>query len=157
MISKRFRQTAATILFSTALLTLPACLSSYGRIKANPDLTNVFKQQQTLPDYIYYYCGRENLPYAVVGIDPRYEFQDRLWHRLETKAAVSKSVAGIRLWNDRWARGAEILDPAGNRIGIWFSYYSSTTVKVGPGNRVAVYNPYHPFPWATLGDNDAPP
>jgi hypothetical protein len=126
------------------LLILPGCMGSYGRIKSNPDLTAAFKNNLELPDYNYYYCGRENLPYAVVGIDPQYEFQDRVWFKIETKADVYKKAAGIIAWDTTWSRGADILDPEGNRIGIWFSYYNSTTVKVGPDNKVAVTNPYNP-------------
>ena len=134
----------ATALTIAALLILPGCMGSYGRIKSNPALTDAFKNQLALPDYYYYYCGRENLPYAVVGIDPRYELQDRVWLKIETKTDVYKKASGVIAWNKHWSRGADILDPEGNRIGIWFSYYSSTPVKVGPGNKVAVYNPYSP-------------
>jgi hypothetical protein len=127
------------------LLILPGCMSSYGRLKANPELTDAFTNRRALPpDYIYYYCGRENLPYAVVGIDPAYQFEDRVWFKIETKEEVYKKAASVVAWNDIWSRGAEILDPSGNRIGIWFSYYQHTTVKVGPENKVTVYNPYSP-------------
>jgi len=128
----------------TIMLFLSGCMGSYGRIKSNPDLTDAFKNNLKLPDYNYYYCGRENLPYAVVGIDPQYEFQDSVWFKIETKADVYKKAASITAWDRTWSRGADILDPEGNRIGIWFSYYSSTSVKVGPDNKVAVFNPYRP-------------
>jgi len=126
------------------LMMIPGCVDSYGRLKSNPDLTAAFRSQQALPDFNYYYCGRETLPYAVVGIDPRYEFQDRIWKPIKTKEEVYRKAAGIIAWDDQWSRGADILDAAGNRIGIWFSYYNSTTVKLGPENLVAVYNPYNP-------------
>jgi hypothetical protein len=134
----------AAVMAVSVLLILPGCMSNYGRLKTNPDLTDAFTNQRALPDYNYYYCGRENLPYAVVGIDPAYQFEDRVWFKIETKEEVYKKAAGILAWNDIWSKGAEILDPSGNRIGIWFSYYQHTTIKVGPENKVAVYNPYSP-------------
>lgn len=134
----------ATLLAVSILLALTGCMGNYGRLKADPALTDAFINGSGLPDYNYYYCGRENLPYAVVGIDPKYEFEDRVWHRIETREEVYKKAAGIVAWNDIWSKGAEILDPSGNLIGIWFSYYQHTTVKVGPENKVAVYNPYSP-------------
>jgi hypothetical protein len=146
-----------TAMSIAALLLLFGCMGAYGRTRSNPDLTNAFKKQLDLPDYNYYYCGHENLPYAVVGIDPRYEFQDRLWHKIETKADVYKKAAGVIVWNDNWSRGADILDPEGKRIGIWFSYYNTTTVKVGPGNAVAVYNPYQDSPRHNFMDDNSPP
>ena len=131
-----------TIIFLLAVI--PGCMDGYARIKSNPDLTAAFQDRQALPDYNYYYCGRENLPYAVVGIDPRYEFQDRLWTPIETKEEVYAKAAGVTAWDNHWSRGADILDAEGNRIGVLFSYYDSTTVKLGPDNRVTVYNPYSP-------------
>jgi len=147
----------AAALAITTLLILTGCMGSYGRIESNPELTDAFIHKLELPDYNYYYCGRENLPYAVVGIDPRYEFQDRVWVKIETKADVYKKAAGVLVWNDTWSRGADILDPAGNQIGIWFSYYNTTTVKVGPDNTVAVYNPYRPSPWKNSMDSGTLP
>lgn len=143
---RKFFNGGAKIAFSVVFLLtiLAGCMQNYGRLKSNPELTDAFTNQRALPDYNYYYCGRENLPYAVVGIDPDYQFEDRLWYKIETKEQVYKQAGGVVDWNHIWARGADILDPSGNRIGIWFSYYQSTTVEVGPGNRVVVYNPYSP-------------
>ena len=134
----------AAVMAVSVLLILPGCMQSYGRLKTNPDLTAAFKNRLELPDYNYYYCGRDNLPYAVVGIDPKYEFQDRVWHKIETKEEVYKKTDSILAWDEIWPRGADILDPSGNRIGIWFSYYHRTTVKVEPENKVTVHNPYSP-------------
>ena len=133
-----------TLAIVSILMIIPGCMGSYGRLKANPDLTAAFQDRQALPDFNYYYCGRENLPYAVVGIDPLYEFQDRVWHPIETKEDVYRKAAGVTAWDNHWSRGADILDAGGNRIGVWFSYFNSTTVKLGPDNRVTVYNPYNP-------------
>ena len=138
------RGVLSALIIIAALTTMSGCLGDYGRLKGNPALTDAFKNRQTLPDYNYYYTGRENLPYAVVGIDPRYQFKDRVWHPIESKEEVYKQAAGITAWDRHWARGADILDADGNRIGIWFSYYDSTTIKVGPENLVAVYSPYSP-------------
>ena len=151
------RYSISAILVILVLLTLPGCMASYGRLKTNPDLTDVFKNRRVLPDYNYYYCGRADLPYAVVGIAPEYDFQDRVWHKIETKEEVYEKAAGVLAWNDIWSRGAEILDPSGNRIGIWFSYYHSTTVKVGPENKVWVYNPYSPNKHSSDTAHGAPP
>jgi len=141
----------------SVLLILPGCMADYGRLKSNPDLTDVFTNKLALPEYNYYYCGRDNLPYAVVGIDPKYEFQDRVWHKIETKEEVYKKAAALLALDDIWSRGADILDPTGNRIGIWFSYYQHTTVKVGPENKVWVYNPYSPSRHSADTARNAPP
>ena len=141
-VHKKGVKTALT--FIAALIILPGCMADYGQLKGDPGLTDVFQDLAALPDYNYYYNGRANVPYAVIGIDPQYEFQDRVWHRIENRADVVKKVANIRSWNREWSQGAEIVGPSGEKLGIWFSYYRQTTVKVGPGNMVAVYSPYVP-------------
>jgi len=127
-----------------ALMIIPGCMADYGSLKGDPALTDVFLNEEALPDYDYYYNGRANVPYAVVGIDPQYEFQDRVWHRIETRADVVKKAVNIRAVDREWIQGAEIVDPSGKRIGIWFSWYRHTTVKFGSENKVWVYSPYSP-------------
>lgn len=134
-----------------ALIIIPGCMADYGQLKGDPALTDMFQDMDALPDYNYYYNGRANVPYALVGIDPQYEFQDRVWHRIESRADVVKKVTNMRSFDRVWSQGAEIVDPSGNRLGIWFSYYRHTTVKVGPGNKVAVYSPYVPNRKITMG------
>jgi hypothetical protein len=80
----------------------------------------------------------------VVGIDPAYEFEGKTWQKIETREDVYKKAAGVLAWNQNWSKGADVLDPAGKKIGIWFSYYRSTAIKVGSGNKVMVSNPYSP-------------
>lgn len=140
-IASKWALKAAAMVVSV-LLFLPECMQSYGSLKTNPDLTNAFKNQLELPDYNYYYCGRNSRPYAVLGIDPQYEFQGKTWQKIETREDVYKKAAAILAWNRNWSKGSDVLDPAGKKIGIWFSYYRSTGVAVGPENKVAVYNPY---------------
>lgn len=127
-----------------ALMMMPGCMADYGNLKGDPALTDVFLNKEALPEYNYYYNGRANVPYAVIGIDPQYEFQDRVWHRIDTREDVVAKVANIRSWNREWSQGAKIVGPDGKQLGIWFSYYRHTTIKVGPDNQVAVYSPYTP-------------
>jgi len=34
-------------------------------------------------DYKYYYYGRTNMPYAIVGIDRDYHMQSRVWREVD--------------------------------------------------------------------------
>ena len=128
-------------------VTLTGCIENHGRIISNPTLFEDYKTRQALPEYHYYYCGRSGLPYAVVGIDPKYIFSDRLWHKIETKEDVYKKIEGLMPtpWESFRVTSADIFDSSGNKVGIWFSYYYTTTVKIVPGtNIIEVYNPYNP-------------
>lgn len=120
------------------------CVGSYGRISRNPDVAQMFQTGESLPDYRYYYTGRSNLPDAVIGIRPEYTLKSRLWHPLESKEKVLQTASRIGLNESQRARGAVILDENNTEIGIWFSTYTSTTVKKLSDTEVIVYSPYSP-------------
>lgn len=139
------------ILYILVLLVLQAaltgCIENYGKITSNPALFDAYKTRQALPEYHYYYIGRSGLPYAVVGIDPKYTLLDRLWHKIEAKEDVYEKIDGLMQepWESSRITAADILDSSGTKMGIWFSYYHTTVVKRVPGtNNIEVYNPYNP-------------
>jgi hypothetical protein len=42
-------------------------------------------------------------------------------------------------------RAADILDPAGRRIGVWFSFYHHTPVRIDPDSgMLEIFSPYDP-------------
>ena len=49
---------------------LSGCFENYGRLKHNHEVTRAFQTYQVEPDYKYYYYGRTNMPYAIVGLTP---------------------------------------------------------------------------------------
>jgi hypothetical protein len=40
--------------------------------------------------------------------------------------------------------GSDILDLSGNKVGVWFSYFRRTVVKVYSDMRIDVFSPYIP-------------
>jgi len=118
-----------------------------GYMKHRPELMAQYREN-TLPDqYAYFYCGREDLPYAVVGIDPAYSFDTKFWFPIEFGPDLYQKIDHLSNLepgqNRKYARA--ILGPAGNTIGVWFSYYHSTGVIVDDANHtIRVYNPYKP-------------
>lgn len=136
------------LVFSLVLLgTLTGCAGNYGALKFNPDLVEQYKQKNLPEDYNYYYCGRSGLPYAVVGIDPTYEFDEKFWSEIESREEVYKKI--YHLWElysgSNILMGSDILDMDGTRLGIWFSHYSYSQVKFDQETKVVtVFNPYNP-------------
>jgi len=128
------------------IIGLVGCNAIYGKISYNPELVQWFQAKSDLPDYNYYYCGRANLPYAVIGIDQKYTFNDRLWFEIETKEEVFKKIGKLNYApdNDHKLIGADMLDAAGQKIGIWYSFYSYAVIKQNPDNILDVFNPYNP-------------
>ena len=134
----------AIVLFLFFLMA--GCMESYGRLKSNPDVEKFFHGREKLPDFNYYYSGRSNLPYAVIGIHKDYKFNDRVWMQIDDQSDVYHKIENLMPSpeNDYFKIGADILDPSGNKVGIWFSYYQYTVVKVYPDKRIDVLNPYNP-------------
>lgn len=135
-------------LFSLLLLCiLSSCAGNYGAIKFNPDLVDQYKQKNLPEDYNYYYCGRSGLPYAVVGIDPAYKFDGKFWSKIETREEIYNKI--YHLWElytgSNLLYGSDILYKGGMKLGIWFSHYRYSQVKLDAKTKtVTVFNPYNP-------------
>jgi hypothetical protein len=132
------------ILFSVFLLA--GCMGYYGRLIPNPDVERFFHGKTKLPDFNYYYSGRYNLPYAVIGLKKAYKLNDRVWIKLDDHSDIYHQIENLfsTPGNNYNKIGADILDSSGNKVGIWFSYYHHTVVKVYPDKRIDVFNPYNP-------------
>ncbi|MFU8768120.1 MAG: hypothetical protein ACNA7H_00135 [Desulfotignum sp.] len=124
-----------------------ACMGSYGRLVTSPVTLDQYQQPALPADLHYYYCGRAGLPDAVVGLTGTYVFNDRLWFRIDTMEAVYEKIRNLSdLHPDATTmRVADILDPGGEWIGLWFSYYHHTPVRVDPRTGVLdIFSPYDP-------------
>jgi hypothetical protein len=135
------------VILPAAAAMLFACMGSYGKLISSPAVLDQYQRQILPAGFQYYYCGRAGLPYAVVGIDDTYRFNDRLWFKIDTMDQVYEKIRHLSdLHPDATdMRAADILDPGGNRIGVWFSFYHHTPVRVDPQTRVLeIFNPYDP-------------
>jgi hypothetical protein len=122
------------------------CLSA-GQMRHSPALMEQYREKTLPKQFSYFYCGRENLPYAVVGIDPAYSFETKIWFPIEFGPDLYHKIDHLSNLapgqNRKYAR--DIIGPAGNVIGVWFSFYSSTGVIVDDENhKVTVFNPDKP-------------
>lgn len=121
----------------------------YGRLYHDAEITRMFTTN-TVPDYYRYYInGRSKMPYAIIGIDPRYRLGGTIWEPVapNTQEFAQKVSA---MWRpDIWeqydpAEGAWIKAPIGEDIGIWFSMYPYATIKMEDDNRVVILSPFNP-------------
>lgn len=129
------------LLFQTAFA---GSLRKYGTIQEDPALETAVKQKQTLPDYQYYYNGRSHLPYAVIGIDPKYTLISKYWFKIDTKDQVTRKSSHLMPTGASHVTFGRILDSTGNQMGIWFSEYRNTIVRFGENNSVEIFSPYSP-------------
>lgn len=127
---------------------LAGCSGKYGKISYNPELVKSFQAKSDLPDYQYYFIGRANLPYAVIGLDKGYAdtFNDRLWTAIRTREEVFSKIAKLDYAPDNDFRliGADMMDTEGRKIGVWYSFYSYAVIKQSPDDVLDIFNPYNP-------------
>ena len=129
-------------LFGLLAFALAAgCTGSYGRVAFDDNVTDAFEASRVSSDFKFYYYGVNNRHYAIVGLDPKWELQSRLWSEIDPQTEKFKEAVK-HMWEiERYppylARGSNIFDNEGNKIGV---YYSSlyVTVKFGSDNQIQV-------------------
>ncbi len=131
-------------------LVLSGCTSTdadYGRLKRNRDIDYKFYAYEVLPDHRYYTSGGYDKPNAILAIHKDYELVTDLWLSIP-----NVNSAQIRKWIDTISPkenyreskgyfGAYILDPNGNRVGVWYSIQDTTVIKFLGENKLEVYTP----------------
>ena len=129
----KFQRLSAVIGLGLIFLLCSCANSNYGKLEASQEITKIFDNYQILPDHYYYYSGMQGVPDAIVGIHSSYSFKSKTWQQVD--------LSYVQMITPR---GAWILSPDGNRIGVWYSAQRQTTVRVEQGNRVVIVPP--PFP-----------
>jgi hypothetical protein len=143
----RWLSTAICALLLAAFAMIAGCMGSYGELVSSPATQEQYHTRSLADTYQYYYSGRSGLPYAVVGINKKYRFNSRLWFKIDTMDQVYQKINDLsKLHPDAIRmRTADILDHKGNKIGVWFSYYYYTPVRINPETgTVEIFNPYDP-------------
>ncbi len=119
-----------------SLILLSGCAANYGGLRISGEVTRLFETYQVQTDYQYYYSGPESRPHAIMGIHRSYTLNSKLWKAVDISEAQLKSWVRSRMYGRLGIspRGYYIVDPDGKRIGIWYSMWGTTTVKIeGPG------------------------
>lgn len=117
------------------LLLVAGCGNHYGNFSLSAEVTHTFENGIVQPDFKYYYSGRDTMPYAIMGIDRRYQVPSRYWTALDPQPDQLKKMSGNIFAKDRHdPYGAQILDPEGEVIGIWYSNVRFQSVRVDRQN-----------------------
>lgn len=139
---------ALGVLIASTILS--GCFQNYGRLRHNDEATRAFQTYQVKPDYKYYYYGRTNMPYAVVGIDREYQMRSRVWREVDQDTEQFKEMV-FWVWDDyryhnqrNFTKGADILDPDGKKVGIWYSGLWWAAIRFEENKRIVVM-PETPF------------
>ena len=129
-------------LYAVALVILIAvagCTKNFGRFNRDPQVQQAFESNQLSTDYKYFYNGHHNLTYAILGIDPKYRIDSKFWREVEPNTEEFRKLT-LRIWQDyeRYTYGANLLDPAGNKIGVWYSSIYVASLKFYEDNQVEI-------------------
>ena len=146
---------ALTAYVLLAALLLGACATAnIGGVRHSEDVTRAFETYFVKPDYNYYHYNQENNPYAVVGLQKDYFIESPDWRPLDPKSDKFKKVIDlVKDFPEGFSQsyGSYLLDPQGDRIGMWYSSLAPPGVRVDPESKRVSINA--PRPW--LRDEDA--
>jgi hypothetical protein len=143
---KHIRRKLSALLTIAALALAGTGCENYGKLQRDSELTRAF-ENHTLPrDYTYYYYGRENMPYAVMGVGFEYTLESELWQTVDLQSDRFKNMVKW-IWTDHnyAPYGAYILGPEGERIGIWYASISHAAINVNAAQKTVGVIPDKPF------------
>jgi hypothetical protein len=133
------------IALAVLVLMLAGCTNNYGHFTKSAEVDLAFRQGDRQSDYQYFYAGRDNMPYAIIGIDRSYTVPSRYWIPFDPESEMLMKMSGNMYGKDTYdPAGFHILDPDGNIIGVWFSSVNFFSVSVDQQNRtveVLFHNP----------------
>ena len=116
-----------------------------GSLKQRHDITSLFLNNEIVPGYSYYYNGRTQWPSAIMAIDSSYTVKAEFWKPVELAGQeLSEWLQSATNWKGTHrtkSNGAEILNPEGERVGIWYSKYDNVVTKFQSDKVIQVYPP----------------
>ena len=139
------RLSAVVALVLAGFLTGCASGGAYGRLKPSGEVGDMFVKGPLSSEYDYFYSGSANKPRAIIGIDRKYKLETSRWKPVSPDSGQIQVMMDALTGYKGFAMvnfGSLILDPAGNKIGVWYSKEADwTTIKMLGDNVVAVYPP----------------
>ncbi len=143
--SARRRWPTALKCLSLFFLLASCATQNIGKLQSSAEITNIFEDHQILSDHLYYYSGLQGVPDAIIGIHPNYSLRTDQWQHVDlTSLTLKKWIFRMKVVHLMRPQGAWILDPDGNRVGIWFSALRQTPVRLRQNHRVVIVPPPPP-------------
>ena len=135
---------------------LAACSTGSTFFQRSNDVASLFEKGQVMEDHRYYAGGPASKPNAIVAIDRNYTLDSPHWTEIavtpETLRRIVLQIGHVdgAEYKERqlMSNGARMIAPDGTQVGIWYSVYDYSQVRIMEGNRV-----YLSFPPAYLPSN----
>jgi hypothetical protein len=145
---KKLILSKSTIRFFTPLFFFIVFMScagaNYGGLRFSRDVSNLFESYQVLDSHSYYYSGSDARPNGILGLQKNYTLRSKLWKPVEL------TPDQLRLWVNMMTDhrgtsiriyGSHVIAPDGTEIGIWYSPWDWTTVKMEDDRHVLIGTP----------------
>ena len=141
----------AGALFLLLMYTITGCSFNQAYFQRNFDVTKAFEAFQILPDHTYYYSGPDMKPNAIIGINKDYSLIPGNWKAMVLTNNKMKKFIDTMKFQDGSEysldpNGAAIISPDGKQIGVWYSVWRYSTVKIVKDNQISIFVPMIIFP-----------
>ena len=145
--NKRLRVLFPPMIGIIVLTLIAGCAGTYGSLKRDAEVQQAFESNQVPKEYKYYYYGFDTRPYVIFGIEPKYEMNSNMWREATPDTDDFKEMVRW-IWEDYgyYKFGADILDPQGKKVGVFYSAIRETSLKFVNDNQIMVM-PNTPFLW----------
>jgi len=127
-------------LMVVTLSALLSCTQNFGRLMSSSEVSLKFKQYQIDETFNYYLFGQQSNPTAIIGLHKDYTLESNQWQKIDFDT-ISLQILVDRMGGSTSRSGAFILDPQGNRIGVWFAGAGTATIKMAGEKRIAYISP----------------
>lgn len=120
------------------------CFSNYGNIRWSSEAAEAFRSYKILGDHKYYYSGGDARPNAIIAIHQNYTLVPELWKEVDVTSDQLKAWVDLMVAQNLFYTSPEgfiINDAKGNRVGIWYSMWDWTSVKMESDNRIYITTP----------------
>jgi hypothetical protein len=145
------KTTLSVLVFAVFLIALTGCaatrdIKSSGVVHSR-EATEIWHSYTVLPNYKYYISGADSRPWYIVGIDDKYQLTSKNWKPVDlTPEMLDKWINYYRprVGYDLKVYGSFIINPAGERVGLWYSMRTwrvTGTATFGENNQIALTRP----------------
>ncbi len=118
--------------------------ANYGGLRLSNEVNRLFESYQVLDDHNYYYSGSDNRPEAILGVHKDYTLSSTLWKPVELTPDQLRTW--VNMMTDHRGTsfrtyGARVVAPGEKEIGVWYSPYDWTGVRMENDGRVIINTP----------------
>jgi hypothetical protein len=141
-----FKRYMTALLAALTLFSGVAGCDSYGKLQRDQSLTKAFQNYQVDDGYTYFYLGRDNMPYAIAGIDPQYTFKSEFLQPVEPKTERFKKMI-YWIWTDHNYKpyGAYVIGSEGEKVGIFYSSIDRVVINIDKTKKTVSLIPDTPY------------